>query len=339
MSANAPKILITGGAGFIGYHLAKHLLEHTHSSLVLVDNLQRGKLDDELETLTSRFGNRVKLVVADLTILSEYGALDQDFDQVFHLAAVNGTKWFYEAPDEVLRINILSLLFLVGWIKETNQKPKLCFTSSNEAYAGALEAFDALPLPTPESVPLVISDPFNPRWSYAGSKLVGEQIVIHNCSALGLSGVIVRPHNFYGPRGGYDHVIPELCLRIAKREDPFVLFGPEQTRTFCYIDDAVRALVSLMNRSSMEEIGARVFNIGGVEEVAISRLAQTLFRVVGWWPRAIEERPAPRGSVRRRLPDISRIQADTGWVPEVSLSEGLRSTFEWYSANPRPVFN
>jgi len=321
--------------GFIGFHLANHLLEHTASTVVLVDNLWRGRADDEFENLMLRFSDRVRLLVADLTVRSEYDQFDEDFDQVFHLAAVNGTKWFYQIPEDVLRINILSLFYMLEWIKETKQKPKLCFASSAEAYAGALDAYGELPLPTPETVPLVIADPFNPRWSYAGSKLIGEQIVIHMSKALGLPAIITRPHNFYGPREGFDHVIPELCLRIAKREDPFVLFGAEQTRTFCHISDAVSAFRLLMNGLVGDGAGACIFNIGGTEEVTIWQVAQTLFRISGWWPREIDHRPAPPGSVQRRLSDIGKIQDQTGWVPEVSLSEGLQTTFAWYTANPR----
>jgi nucleoside-diphosphate-sugar epimerase len=333
LSVLAPSILITGGAGFVGYHLAKHLLMGSDARVVIADNLQRGRRDHDLATLLTQFEPRIRLITADLTTMDGYRALDQDFDQIYHLAAVNGTKWFYEIPDVVLRVNILSLVFLLDWINERGMKPKLCFTSSNEAYAGALEAFDTLPLPTPETVPLVISDPFNPRWSYAGSKLVGELLVIHSCNALGLPGVIVRPHNLYGPRGGYDHVIPELCLRTANRADPFVVFGADQTRTFCHIEDAVVGLVALMATLSADAPGADVFNIGGTGEVTMMELVETLFEVVGWSPERVDQSPAPPGSVRRRLPDISKIQQRTGWVPEISLSAGLRNTFDWYVQN------
>lgn len=330
MIAAAPKVLITGGAGFIGVHLARHLLKQTEARVVLADNLSRGRIDRDLARLLEQFQDRVQLYEADLTDRSAFDDLDQDFDQVFHLAAVNGTKWFYQMPQTVLRTNILSLFWMLEWLRSTGQRPRFCFTSSNEAYAGALEAFGELPLPTPETVPLVIADPFNPRWSYAGSKLAGEQIVIHTCQSLGIPAVIVRPHNFYGPRAGFDHVIPELCQRIARREDPFVLFGAEQTRTFCYIDDAVSAIASLVNHT-IPGTGTRVYNVGGTEEVTMAELAERLFRTAGWRPRVIEQRAAPPGSVSRRKPDIAKIRRDVGWAPQVSLEDGLRPTFAWYA--------
>jgi nucleoside-diphosphate-sugar epimerase len=330
LTSAAAKVLITGGAGFIGFHLAGHLLEQTEARVVLADNLSRGRMDRDLTRLLDQFPDRVQLHEADLTDRAAYDDLDQDFDQVFHLAAVNGTKWFYQMPQTVLRTNILSLFWVLDWLQSTDQKPTFCFTSSNEAYAGALEAFGALPLPTPETVPLVVSDPFNPRWSYAGSKLIGEQIVIHTCDALDIPAVIVRPHNFYGPRAGFDHVIPELCQRVARREDPFVLFGAEQTRTFCYIDDAVSAIASLVNHT-VPGTGASVYNVGGTEEVTMAELAEKVFRTAGWQPRSIEQRSAPTGSVSRRKPDITKIRNAIGWTPRVSLDEGLRSTFAWYA--------
>ena len=171
------KILITGGAGFIGYHLSNQLLLTRENQLVLVDNLQRGKMDEDFSRLVKN--DRVKFINADLTNLEFYKTLAGDFDQVYHLVAINGTKIFYQVPQEVLRIDILALIYLLEWIRSLKKKPKLCFTSSNEAYAGALSAFGQLPIPTPENVPLVVGDTYNPRWSYAASKLIGELFVIH----------------------------------------------------------------------------------------------------------------------------------------------------------------
>lgn len=166
------QILITGGAGFIGLHLARHLLASGRAELTIVDNLQRGQPDEEFQAIGT--GPRVRFMNLDLTDPASFRQLGGRYEQVYHLAAINGTRFFYDRPDQVLRTNILSLLFLVDWMGRENQHGKLLFTSSNEAYAGALAAFGALPIPTPETVPLLIEDPYNPRWSYAGSKLAGE---------------------------------------------------------------------------------------------------------------------------------------------------------------------
>ncbi|MBI2047571.1 MAG: NAD-dependent epimerase/dehydratase family protein [Parcubacteria group bacterium] len=228
------KILITGGAGFIGHHLAKHLLQDSGTELVLVDNLQRGKIDADLQSVLDN--PRVKFLTLDLTDLGSYKKIGSGYDHVYHLAAVNGTKLFYEMPHEVMRVNTLSLVYMLEWFKKENKDGKFCFTSSNEAYAGGLSAFNQLSIPTPEKVPLVIDDTYNPRWSYAATKLVGELFVINYAKMHNFRALIVRPHNFYGPRAGYKgHVIPDFSERIAEQTDPFSIYGADDTRTFCYI--------------------------------------------------------------------------------------------------------
>jgi nucleoside-diphosphate-sugar epimerase len=322
------KILITGGAGFIGYHLAEKLSSNTENQITIVDNLERGHLDADLKKLLSR--PNVTLVNADLTDSSEYEKLDSNYDRVYHLAAVNGTKNFYANPYHTLRTNVLSLVHLLDWLARLEVAPRLCFTSSNEAYAGALAAFNNLPLPTPEAVPLVISEPYNPRWSYAASKIIGELLVIHKAQQHGINAVIVRPHNFYGPRAGFDHVIPELCLRIINRVDPFPLYGADQTRSFCYIDDAVGALEAVLEHPATLSVPPPTLHIGDTVEVSARDLAERLFKVAKWRPISIEEHPAPVGSVLRRVPDVSAIHTAVGWKPTTSLEHGLTATYDWY---------
>lgn len=328
------KILITGGAGFIGYHLAKHLLDSTKDiELVLIDNLQRGKLDEDFSKVVDN--PRVKLLTLDLTDLASYQKLGSGYDHVYHLAAINGTKLFYEIPHEVLRVNALSLIYMLEWFRRENKDGKFCFTSSNEAYAGGLNAFGVLPIPTPEKVPLVIDDPYNARWSYGATKLVGELFVIHYAKMYGFRALIVRPHNFYGPRAGYHgHVIPDFSERIASRTDPFPIYGADDTRTFCYITDAVRAMQMLMDSPKTDGQPIETVHIGDREEIDMKGLAEKLFAVAGWHPQSLDIKSSPPGSVKRRLADITKLQTMTGWEPEVSLEEGLMETYEWYVAHP-----
>ncbi len=323
------KILITGAAGFIGYHLARNLLSRSDVRLALIDNLSRGKMDDEFKELIK--DKRVQFLNTDLTREGSLEEIGGGFDHVYHLAAVNGTKNFYTMPHEVLRINILTLMEVLRWMVKHNRSGKLLFTSSNEAYAGALEAFGNLPLPTPEDVPFVIADLKNPRWSYGATKMIGEFLVAYYAKHYGFRAVIVRPHNFYGPRAGFDHVIPEFCLRIAQQPDTFEIFGADQTRSFCFIDDAVEALRLLMESDYPEEELPHVFHIGSSEEVAIRELAELLFDVSGWKPKSVAVREAPEGSVRRRVSDVRKIKNMIGWEARTPLREGLSATYAWYS--------
>ncbi len=326
------KILITGGAGFIGYHLANHLLQSTEAEIVLVDNLRRGKMDEDFGELIKN--PRIKFLTLDLTNLASYEKLGSGYARVYHLAAVNGTKLFYEIPHEVLKINTLTLVHMLDWFAKHNREGKFCFTSSNEAYAGGLNAFGILPIPTPEKVPLVIEDPYNPRWSYASTKLVGELFVIHYAKMLNFRALVIRPHNFYGPRAGYDHVIPEFSLRIANKVDPFPIYGSDDTRTFCYIDDAIRAMQALMDSPKTDNQPIETVHIGDLEEINMKGLVEKLFKIAGWRPKKLDIKSSPPGSVKRRLADITKLQSLTGWKPNVSLEEGLKRTYDWYLRHP-----
>lgn len=321
------KILITGGAGFVGYHLAKYLAERG-DNVVICDNFARGREDADFNDLLSK--PNVELVICDLTKTEELEKLGNGYDYVYHLAAINHTGLFYKMPDEILRVGILATINILEWMKSKNKEGKIMFTSSNEAYAGIMEAFGNLPIPTAEGVPLVISDPYNPRWSYAGTKIIGELLFIHYSKINKFRMSIVSPHNFYGPRAGTGHVIPDFIERILKKENPFYIYGSEDTRSFCYIDDAIVQMVAVMETKKTD--GETIF-LGREKETKIIDLAQTLFNVADYHPTIIIGRPSPKGSVRRRRPDLSKLYALTGIKASVSLEDGLRRTFEWYKKN------
>lgn len=325
------KILVTGGAGSVGVYLSRRLAGQGHD-VVIADNFFRGKKDADLEAVLAM--PNVTLIQADLTTREGWNSLGTGYDYVYQLAGVNGTKLFYEVPGEVLRIGMASILHSLEWLKDTNPQAKILYTSSNEAYASALEAFGQLPIPTPEAVPLVISDTYNPRWTYAGTKLIGELFYIHYAKEHNLRSVIVRPHNFYGPRTGYDHVIPEFIERIQKQVNPFPLFGADNTRTFCYMDDAVEAMQMVMESDKTD---GGTYHIGRpyTDEISMQGLAEKLFEIAGWKPAELDIKLAPEGSVKRRAPEVSKIEKDTGWKAKTTLEEGLRKTFDWYNKNPK----
>lgn len=324
------RILITGGAGFVGYHLSEYL-SRRGDEVVIADNLFRGKRDADLVSLLAR--PNVRLIETDLTEKENWKELGGGYDHVYHLVSVNGTRLFYEIPHVVLRVGVLSAIYALEWFRDVNQKKgaKILYTSSNEAYGGALEAFGVLPIPTPEEVPLVIPDPYNPRWSYGGQKLVGELLFIYFAKAYGLRMSIVRPHNFYGPRAGFDHVIPSVLEKIKEKKDPFPIPGAEQTRAFCYIDDAVDALARVMES---EVTDGKTYHIGTSVETVIGDLVDTMFALSNWRPKERDTNVPPEGSVKRRAPDVSKIQRDIGWEPTTPLEDGLKKTIEWYLANP-----
>jgi nucleoside-diphosphate-sugar epimerase len=310
------KVLVLGGAGFIGLHLTRRLLADGHE-VTVVDDFSRGRNDPELT------GLGVPVLSADLTDPRAFDQIPHGWDQVYMLAAVVGVRNVEKDPGRVVRINTLALLNTLDWLAPGE---KLFFASTSEAYAGGVSA-GIVPVPTPETVPLMIEDITAPRFAYAASKMLGEAAVVHMARAKGVPFVIGRFHNVYGPRMGADHVIPELSLRAARREDPFKVYGTDQFRAFCYVDDATHAMLLLM---ASDKATGEIVHIGNdMEETNIGDLTKLVLRVADHAPE-LDVESAPAGSVARRCPDLAKLRALTGFEPAVSLEEGVRRTFEWY---------
>ena len=320
------KVLVTGASGFIGFYIAKHLADHG-DQVTVIDNFTRNNPDADFLALTQK--ENVKFIQADLTERKYYQELDSYYDEIYHLAAINGTKYFYSKPYEVLRVNILSLMTLLEWTNPENCG-KFIFTSSSEAYAGTISSFgqEFDFLPSKEDIPLCINDIFNERFSYGGSKLAGELLTVNYYKKVKVPYAIIRYHNIYGPRMGFEHVIPEFCKRIHLNENPFKVYGGDQTRAFCYIDDAVLATVAVMRNAQTTN---EVFHIGNdTEEIRIDDLASKLLALSGS-SNSIQIEEAPKGSVLRRCPDISKLKFKTGFNPAITLEEGLSKTMTWYA--------
>ena len=322
------KALITGGAGFIGLHLARHL-SSKGIDVFIADNFQRGKQDDEFRSFLRQ--KNVFFIPIDITRESEFSRLKNGYDFVYHLAAINGTENFYKIPDKVLKVGAVGTINVLEWFSKSNSKGKIMLSSSSEAYAGLLRILGKeFPIPTPESVPLVIEDPRNVRWSYAASKILGEVAFFSYAKARSLKRFsIIRYHNIYGPRMGHEHVIPQFIGRIVKKENPFKIFGSSQTRSFCYIDDAVKATQLIMESGKTD---GEIVHIGRDDaEISIMELAEMLFGIAGFHPKIKIEKEA-EGTVQRRCPDIGKLRK-LGFRPNIDLDEGLKKTFEWYKKN------
>jgi UDP-glucuronate decarboxylase len=316
-------ILITGAAGFIGSYLANRLSEDPDNRLVLVDNFLRGRHDEELATVLAR--PNVELIKADLTDPASFRRLGEGFDEVYHLAAILGVQNVLTRPYEVVRVNALATLYLLDWFRQGGGG-KLLFSSTSEAYAWT-QQFHPLPIPTPESVPLALTDLANPRSTYCGSKVFGELAVTHGCASASKPFVIVRYHNVYGPHMGFDHVIPQLAQRALAGQNPLVVQSAGHSRAFCFVSDAVAATIAAMRN---EKAQGETINIGNDEaEVAMGELAQHVLAILGLQV-PIVPAVAKHDPIQRRCPDISKARALLGYEPEVSLDAGLKTTLAWY---------
>lgn len=314
------RALLLGGAGFIGLHLARRLVADGHS-VTIVDDFSRGRDDRDVAALREHAS--VDVISGDLTDPATWASIPKGWDQIYLLAAVVGVRNVEKDPARVVRVNTLAALHLLDWVAPGE---RVFFASTSEVYAGAVD-LGLAKVPTGEDVPVVISDISAPRFAYAASKALGEAAFLHGSRAIGFEAVVARFHNVYGPRMGADHVIPEMSLRAVNGENPFRVWGADQFRAFCYVDDAVEAMIRLM---STPQAAGQIVHIGNdSEETNIADLAKLVLRVAGVAPE-ITPLAAPAGSVARRCPDLSRLRELTGYQPAVSLEEGVRRTFDWY---------
>lgn len=283
------KIVVTGSEGFIGKHLSQYVSK-THT--VYNYDIVAGE-DYNLST---------ELVTQNMP----------DCDAIVHLAATNGTRLFYEYPTDVLINNTLPTINLLKRYRKTNAK--FVFASTCEIFNGAID-LGVYPVPTDENVPAVFNNITNPRWSYSLPKALGENLIANS----GLEYLIIRYFNVYGP-GQKDHFINEFVDRV--KNGKYYINGND-TRSFCYIDDAVTMTSLLIEREKNLTV-----NIGKQEEIKISEVAKLIMEIMGVCPDRLEINPSPAGSVTRRCPDTTLIKSLTNFENYTPLKDGLEKTIE-----------
>jgi UDP-glucose 4-epimerase/UDP-glucuronate decarboxylase len=325
--------LVTGAAGVIGFELVRQLLA-AGDEVVAVDLFKKGGRAD-LEKLASEHSGALEILEYDLARSDSLsrtgdraqiddrarrGSLPRErFDTIFHFAAIVGVRYVMDHPYETVSVNMRSTLSVLDHAV-AHGCSSFFFASSSENYASGADA-GQVEVPTPENVTLSIADIELPRWSYAASKICGESAVFGAAPLGNFTPVVVRFHNVYGPRMGPTHVIPEMLARCKAKTDPFPIFGAEQTRSFLYIEDAGRALMYVLAAARAKKGG--LYNIGAPLETKIGDLAKIVFEVTGHKPK-LDLKPAPKGSVQRRVPNIAKI-AKLGFAPRVSLLDGVRT--------------
>jgi UDP-glucose 4-epimerase len=317
------KVLILGGAGFIGMNILRELGNRGNSLITIGDNFFRGKMDSELSELVEKF--KIKVISADFTESSSFDLLENDYDQVYMLASVVGVEYTTKIPNELIRINSLLIINTLEWLKKSNCK-KVLFTSTSECYAGTIEAFNYA-VPTGEDVPLCIEDITHPRFTYAVTKMLGESGFMNYSKVFGFDCTIVRYHNVYGPRMGFKHVIPQVVKRMLENENPFRVYGFNQTRAFNFIDDAVTGTISAMDNPKSS---GEIFHIGDMEaEITIEELIHYIGELIGY-NGLFERQGVHDGSVSRRCPDTSKAKNLLDYSPKVHWKDGIKKTVEWY---------
>ena len=317
------KVLIIGGAGFIGMNIVRELAKKDGYKITLGDNFFRGKMDAQLSKLVA--DHSIKVVSADFTEASSFNELEDDYDYIYMLASVVGVDYTQKMPNELIRINTALILNTLEWVKSTNCK-KVLFTSTSECYAGTIEAFDYA-VPTAEDVPLCIDDITHPRFTYAVTKMLGESGFMQYSKIYDFECTILRYHNVYGPRMGFKHVIPQVVQRFLNNEDPFKVYGFDQTRAFNYIDDAVSGTIGAMES---KDTNGEILHIGDMKsEITIEELIHYMGDLMDY-KGAYELQGAHSGSVSRRCPDTTKAENMISYSPKVQWKEGVKKTVDWY---------
>jgi len=313
------KFLITGGSGFIGSNICKFLVKKGHA-VFSFDNNSRTSRKNEL------FKNKnLKYLNGDITNKQDLLKIKVKFDAIIHLAFINGTKFFYEKPDDVIRVGIIGMLNIIEFAKIKNIK-EFYLASSSEVYQTPSK------IPTDENEMMKIPDPYNPRYSYAGSKILSEIIAINYGKKFLDKLVIFRPHNVYGPNMGNEHVIPDIIRKIneaIKKGSEFITIqgNGRETRTFNYIDDFVNGIGILISKAKK----FNTFNIGDNNEIKIINLIRKIMKIMKVNLK-IKTHTLAKGSALRRKPNINKIKM-LGYKSRISIEKGLTKTIKWYQKN------
>ena len=314
------KILITGGTGFIGSYLTKRLVDEG-ASVRVFDNNSRGSIDRLDEYI-----NKVDFVEGDIRNYDQVLDATKGIDTVFHLAYINGTENFYKVPEIVLHVGVKGAINTIDAALACGVRNYIV-TSSSEVYQ------EPTHIPTSEEERIIIPDIKNPRFSYSGGKIITELMTIHCTAKTGMKTVICRPHNFYGANMGQSHVIAEFIMlmkaisnNFTKKEIDFPIQGTgKETRSFCYIDDAIDALLLCTVKGKDQEI----YHLGTQSEISIENLAKLISDELGLKIK-IKQGELKAGGTTRRCPDIAKIRL-LGFEPQVTLREGIKKMIEWYT--------
>jgi UDP-glucose 4-epimerase len=329
------RVLITGGAGFIGSHLAEALLETGHSVSV-IDDLSTGSIQniEHLKlgysavngTATTHWGrlsvvasgsSKFQYIIDSVTNVPLMAELVDQCDVVYHLAAAVGVKLIVESPVRTIETNVRGSEVV---LQLANKKKKKVFVAStSEVYGKASK------VPFSEDDDLVMGPTVKGRWAYACSKALDEFLAIAYWKEKRLPVVVVRLFNTVGPRqtGQYGMVLPSF-VRQALRNKPITVYGNgKQSRSFTYVGDVVEALIKL---ADCDRAVGQVLNIGNAEEIAIEDLARRVKALavshspIEYIPYAMAYEEGFEDMVRR-VPDISKIRGYIGWEPRVQLNE------------------
>jgi UDP-glucose 4-epimerase len=305
------RVLITGGAGFIGSHLADHYVNAGHT-VTLLDNYSTGS-----KTNIAHLDGKVTTVDGDIRNVDLVDQLTKDSDLVLHMAAALGVNTILESPLESMSTNITGSEVVLHTAAKHNKR--IIIASTSEIYGKNTKQ------PLNETDDRVVGAPQKIRWTYSDAKAIEEAMAFALYQEKKLPVTTVRLFNTVGPRqtGRYGMVVPRF-VQAALKNEPLTIYGDgTQSRVFCHVGDAVQAIVTMAANDAT--IGD-VYNVGGTGEVTIKQLAEEVLKITGskseitYTPYS-DAYPAGFEDIQRRVPDISKVKSAIGWAPTKDLNQ------------------
>jgi UDP-glucose 4-epimerase len=305
------RVFITGGAGFIGSHLADHYVNVRHA-VTLLDNFSTGS-----KTNIAHLEGKVTTVDGDIRNVELIDSLTKDSDLVLHMAAALGVNTILESPLESMSTNITGSEVVLNAAAKFNKR--IIIASTSEIYGKNPKQ------PLSETDDRVVGAPQKIRWTYSDAKAIEEAMAFALHQEMKLPVTTVRLFNTVGPRqtGRYGMVVPRF-VHAALNNEPITVYGDgTQSRVFCHVADAVHAIAAMASTDST--IG-NVYNVGGTGEVTIKQLAEQVLTVTGslsaitYTPYS-DAYPAGFEDIQRRVPDISKVKSAIGWAPTKDLQQ------------------
>lgn len=292
------KILVTGASGLLGTEICRQLKSNVNNEVWAVDNHSRSTTIPPCDAW-------IKL---DLMNKNNFDNLPRDFDQIYHYAAINGTKNFYERPNQVLVNNFISDIHVFEFAQQCETLTKLVYASSSEVVS------DDPVSPTPEHTDIAIKNIHNARWSYRLAKITSENYLANSQ----LPWVALRYFNIYGADSKAGHFIADQMTKIDA--GVFEVTGSAETRSFCYIEDAVAATIHCANTALRE-----VINVGTDMEITIPEAADIIAKSLGHDSATWTLKPCLPGSTATRRPDVSRLRSIMPAYQPRNFAEGMKT--------------
>ncbi len=310
--------LVTGGTGFIGSAIVNRLSKLKNSKIVVFDNNSRiSRIHKKKKS------KNIVYINADIRNKSKLNLTFKKFkiNTIIHLAYINGTKFFYHKPCEIIDVAAKGMQNVIE-LGIKYRIPNFFLASSSEVY------HEPRIIPTPENIDLKIPDIFNPRFSYGGGKIFCELMAANYGKKYFKKMIIFRPHNVYGPNMGNEHVIPEFINRLKNQKNKNVQFkikgSGKEKRSFIFIDDFADAFMLILKKGDH----LNIYNIGNDSMISIKSLADEISKLMNFVPR-YKYLSIAKGATKFRCPNIKKLKK-IGYKKKVNLSEGLKKTISWY---------